>query len=103
MQQIADWLQKLDLGEYTERFVENKIDISVLPHITDQDLNDIGIPLGHRRKILRPSTRGPRRYSQLPRRPEALSRRRKTRPSAATSLCFSLTGRLNGVVRADGS
>ena len=52
MQQIADWLQKLDLGEYTERFVENKIDISVLPHITDQDLKDIGIPLGHRRKIL---------------------------------------------------
>ena len=52
MQQIADWLQKLDLGEYTERFVENKIDISVLHHITDQDLKDIGIPLGHRRKIL---------------------------------------------------
>ena len=43
---------KLDLGEYAERFAENKIDISVLPHITDQDLKDIGIPLGHRRKIL---------------------------------------------------
>jgi class 3 adenylate cyclase/predicted ATPase len=52
MQQIADWLQKLDLSEYAERFAENKIDISVLPHITDQDLKDIGIPLGHRRKIL---------------------------------------------------
>ena len=52
VQQIADWLQKLDLGEYAERFAENKIDISVLLHITDQDLKDIGIPLGHRRKIL---------------------------------------------------
>ena len=52
MQQVADWLQKLDLGEYAQRFAENKIDISVLPHITDQDLKDIGIPLGHRRKIL---------------------------------------------------
>ena len=52
MQQIADWLQKLDLSEYADRFAENKIDISVLPHITDQDLKDIGIPLGHRRKIL---------------------------------------------------
>ena len=52
MQQVADWLQKLDLGEYVERFAENKIDISVLLHITDQDLKDIGIPLGHRRKIL---------------------------------------------------
>ena len=51
MQQIADWLEKLDLGEYAERFAENKIDVSVLPHLTDQDLKDIGIPLGHRRKI----------------------------------------------------
>jgi SAM domain (Sterile alpha motif)/Adenylate and Guanylate cyclase catalytic domain len=58
MQQIADWLQKLDLSEYAERFAENKIDISVLPHITDQDLKDIGIPLGHRRKILAAINRG---------------------------------------------
>jgi class 3 adenylate cyclase/predicted ATPase len=52
MHEIADWLGKLGLGEYAGRFAENKIDISVLPHITDQDLKDIGIPLGHRRKIL---------------------------------------------------
>jgi class 3 adenylate cyclase len=51
MQQIADWLEKLDLGQYAERFAENEIDVSVLPHLTDQDLKDIGIPLGHRRKI----------------------------------------------------
>ena len=38
--------------EYAERFAVNKIDVSVLPHLTDQDLKDIGIPLGHRRKIL---------------------------------------------------
>jgi class 3 adenylate cyclase len=51
MQQIADWLEKLDLGQYAERFAENEIDVSVLPDLTDQDLKDIGIPLGHRRKI----------------------------------------------------
>ena len=51
MQQIADWLEKLDMSEYVYRFVDNKIDVSVLPHLTDQDLKDIGIPLGHRRKI----------------------------------------------------
>ena len=33
-------------------FAENKIDLSVLPHLTDQDLKDIGVPLGHRRKML---------------------------------------------------
>jgi class 3 adenylate cyclase len=52
MQQIADWLEKLGMSEYAERFAENKIDVSVLRHLTDQDLKDIGIALGHRRKIL---------------------------------------------------
>ena len=52
MQQIADWLEKLGMPEYGECFAENKIDHSVLPHLTDQDLKDIGVPLGHRRKML---------------------------------------------------
>jgi class 3 adenylate cyclase len=52
MQQIAEWLEKLGMSEYAERFAENKIDVSVLHHLTDQDLKDIGVALGHRRKIL---------------------------------------------------
>jgi len=52
MQQIADWLEKLGLSEYTARFAENGIDISVLRYLTDQDLKDIGVLLGHRRKML---------------------------------------------------
>ena len=53
MQQIADWLKMLGMSEYAERFAENGIDISVLRDLTDQDLKDIGVLLGHRRKILR--------------------------------------------------
>jgi len=52
VREIADWLERLGLGQYAQRFAENEIDVSVLPHLTDQDLKDIGIPLGHRRKIL---------------------------------------------------
>jgi predicted ATPase/class 3 adenylate cyclase len=52
MQQIADWLKALGLSEYTECFAENGIDVSVLRHLTDQDLKDIGVLLGHRRKML---------------------------------------------------
>jgi uncharacterized protein YjiS (DUF1127 family) len=40
------------MSEYAERFAENGIDISVLHHLTDQDLKDIGVLLGHRRKML---------------------------------------------------
>ena len=52
MQQIADWLEKLGMSEYAQRFAENDIDVSVLPHLTDQDLKEIGVSLGHRRKML---------------------------------------------------
>ena len=52
MQEVADWLGKLGMSEYADRFAENKIDVSVLRHLTDQDLKDIGVPLGHRRKML---------------------------------------------------
>ena len=52
MQQIADWLEKLNLGQYAQRFADNDIDVSVLRHLTDADLEKIGVSLGHRRKIL---------------------------------------------------
>ena len=53
MQQIADWLEKLGMSEYAERFAENRIDFSVLPELTDQHLKDLGIALGDRLKMLR--------------------------------------------------
>src|SRR3954452_21443706 len=53
MQQIADWLEKLGMSEYVQRFAENRIDFSVLRELTDQDLRELGVLLGDRRKILR--------------------------------------------------
>src|SRR5438552_7343763 len=53
MQQIADWLEKLGLGQYALRFAENGIDLSVLAELTDQDFDRLGVLLGHRRKMLR--------------------------------------------------
>jgi len=54
MQQIADWLEKLGLGQYAQRFAENDINFGILTDLTDQDLKEIGISsLGHRRQVLR--------------------------------------------------
>ena len=54
MQQIADWLEKLGMSEYAERFAVNDIDFTILGDLTDQDLEKIGVAsLGHRRKLLR--------------------------------------------------
>jgi SAM domain (Sterile alpha motif) len=54
MQQVAHWLEKLGLGQYAQRFAENDISFVILPDLTDQDLEKIGIAsLGHRRLLLR--------------------------------------------------
>jgi class 3 adenylate cyclase len=54
MQEIAEWLEKLGLGQYARRFAENDISFVILPDLTDQDLEKIGVAsLGHRRPLLR--------------------------------------------------
>lgn len=53
MQQLADWLDGLGLGRYAQSFADNGIDITVLPELTDEDLDKLGVLLGHRRKMLR--------------------------------------------------
>jgi class 3 adenylate cyclase len=53
-QQVADWLEKLGLGQYAQRFAENDINFCILSDLTDQDLEKIGVTsLGHRRQLLR--------------------------------------------------
>jgi hypothetical protein len=44
MQQIADWLRKLGMSEYAERFAENDIEIDILPELTDHDLERLRSP-----------------------------------------------------------
>ena len=49
----AEWLESIGLGEYAQRFADNAIDLSTLRDLTDQDLKELGVLLGHRRKMLR--------------------------------------------------
>ena len=53
MQQIADWLEKLGMSEYAQRFAENDVDIEVLGDLTDADFDRLGVSIGHRRKLLK--------------------------------------------------
>jgi class 3 adenylate cyclase len=50
---VGDWLRRLGLGQYEAVFRESEIETDVLPELTDQHLKDLGVPLGHRLKILR--------------------------------------------------
>lgn len=53
MSTISKWLDEVGLGEYHDLFVEHKIDLDVLPELSEQDLKDLNIPLGHRKKFLK--------------------------------------------------
>jgi len=50
---VAAWLRELGLGRYEAAFRENDIVPAILPELTDRDLKDLGISLGHRRLLLR--------------------------------------------------
>jgi class 3 adenylate cyclase/tetratricopeptide (TPR) repeat protein len=50
---VADWLKGLGLERYEQLFAESFIDADVLRDLTDLDLEKIGVPLGHRKKLLR--------------------------------------------------
>ena len=53
MQQVTDWLEKLGLGQYAQRFAENDIDFALLVKLSDADLKELGVSsLGHRKRLL---------------------------------------------------
>jgi hypothetical protein len=50
---LGGWLRSLGLERYEAAFRENEIDDTVLPHLTAEDLKDLGVSIvGHRHKLL---------------------------------------------------
>jgi class 3 adenylate cyclase/predicted ATPase len=50
---ISEWLQKLGLGQYEQAFIDNDIDLSLIAHLSEQDLEKLGVSsMGHRKKLL---------------------------------------------------
>src|SRR6516225_9166703 len=50
---VGGWLRNLGLGQYEALFRENEIDADILPELTEIDLEKLGVPLGHRKRLLR--------------------------------------------------
>ncbi len=50
---IAQWLEGLGLGQYAQAFADNDIEHDLLPKLTDDDLEKLGVAsLGHRKRLL---------------------------------------------------
>src|SRR5271154_4079776 len=50
---VGDWLRSLGLGQHEALFRENENDAEVRPELTEADLEKIGVPLGHRKRLLK--------------------------------------------------
>jgi hypothetical protein len=52
---VVVWLRSLGLEKYEPVFRENEIEAGVLPELTELDLEKLGVPLGHRKRLLKES------------------------------------------------
>src|SRR6516162_4199432 len=50
---VGGWLRGLGLGQYEALFRASEIDTEILPELTEVDLEKLGVPLGHRKRLLR--------------------------------------------------
>ena len=50
---VSAWLRNLGLERYEPAFRDNAIDADVLPELTHEHLKELGLPLGHRLKLLK--------------------------------------------------
>lgn len=49
---VETWLHDLGLDQYADAFAQNDVDERVLPLLSDADLRELGVSLGHRKLIL---------------------------------------------------
>ena len=52
-QSLSEWLNEIGLAQYADLLEKNAVDLEVLPELSEQDLSDLGIPLGHRKRLLK--------------------------------------------------
>ena len=50
---LGVWLKSIRMGKYLKLFVDNEIDVDVLPELTEDDLKELDIPVGSRRRLLK--------------------------------------------------
>lgn len=53
MGDLRDWLRANNLEQYADAFEANDIDLDVLPDLDDHDLEQLGLSLGNRRRLLK--------------------------------------------------
>ena len=100
---LGGWLRSLGLDQYEATFRANEIDADVLPELTEIDLEKLGVPLGHRKRLLK-AIAGLTAAEKLT--PTSASTSLRAETDAAerrqVTVMFSRPGRLDGTLRPHG-
>ncbi|HEY4187650.1 MAG TPA: adenylate/guanylate cyclase domain-containing protein [Polyangia bacterium] len=51
MTDLGEWLRQVGLEKYAPLFAAHEITLDVLPHLTDADIDRLGLPIGPRRRL----------------------------------------------------
>jgi class 3 adenylate cyclase len=81
MTTVDSWLASIELSEYAAAFSQQRIDLLALGSLTEADLKELGMPIGHRKRFLSAvaSLKGDHSDTHLPRPVlEVLQRRQLT-------------------------
>jgi predicted ATPase/class 3 adenylate cyclase len=71
MANLQQWLEAIGLGQYAELLADNGIDVDILPDLDEHDLEQLGFPVGHRKRLLkataavRSAARASESYSEI--------------------------------------
>ena len=52
MTSVESWLASIELADYAEAFARQKIDLATIGSLTELDLRELGLPIGHRKRFL---------------------------------------------------
>ncbi len=80
MADLKQFLDTLGLGQHWDVLARNDIDLDVLGELSDKDLAELGLSLGHRRKLIAAAQRRAPTPAPVP---EAEAAAPRPRPSAA--------------------
>ena len=50
---LRQWLERLGLAQYGDRFEADDIDLDVVPSLSESDLEKLGVSMGHRKRLLK--------------------------------------------------
>src|SRR3954469_4957719 len=53
---LKRWLEGIGLSHYTDLFAQHRLDLDVMPDLTESDLVELGLPLGDRKRLQRAMT-----------------------------------------------